>query len=78
MAGAAVTVLERAVLGLLLEHRMTLLSIEEITRFITAGSDDFGKRDDVENAIRELVQLGLANRIAGFVFPTLAAVSVLD
>jgi hypothetical protein len=44
-----------------------------------AGSPkDFAERDDAANAIRELIQVGLAHRIGGFVFPTLAAVSVLD
>jgi hypothetical protein len=78
LAGAAVTTLERAVLDLLLERRTTLLSVEEVTRYVTAGADEFDARDDVENALRWLVQVNLAHRVAGFSFPTLAAVSMLE
>ena len=67
--------LERTVLELLLDRPEALLSIDEVVRYMTAGSVDFGERDAVEVAIRALVQAGLAHRLGKFVFPTLAAVT---
>jgi hypothetical protein len=65
----------QAVLELLLEHHPALLSMDEVIRVLTAGSRAVAACDAVEVAVRELVELGLAHRVEGFVFATLAAVS---
>jgi hypothetical protein len=64
-----------SVLELLLEHHPGLLSLEEIIRDLTAGSESFAERDRVEVAVRELVEAGLANRLGPFVFASRAAAS---
>ena len=66
--------LERALLQLLLEHHPAQLSTDELTRALTAGSEDWAKRDDVAVAPRELVAAGLAHRQGPFAFATHAAV----
>lgn len=50
MAGAAVTPLDHAVLASLLDRYPALLSVDEVTRYMTAGAEGFGARNDVENA----------------------------
>jgi hypothetical protein len=66
---------EQAVLALLLHTHPALLSLDEVIRALTADHpDEFGPRDDYENAVRELVAAGLAHRHGAFVFATRAAV----
>ena len=62
------------VLELLLEHQPALLSVDEVIRAMTAGAEEFAPRDRVENALRDLVAVGLAHRLGAFVFATRAAV----
>lgn len=61
------------VLELLLDHHPGLLSTEEVIREMTAGADTFAARDEVEVALRELVENGLAHRVGAFVFASHAA-----
>jgi hypothetical protein len=66
---------EQAALALLLHTYPALLSVDEVIRALTADCpDDFGPRDDYQNALRELVATGLAHRHGAFVFATRAAV----
>ena len=66
---------EQAVLALLLHTHPALLSVDEVIRELTADCpDEFGPRDDYQNALRELVATGLAHRHGAFVFATRAAV----
>lgn len=66
-------VLERAVLGLLLEHHPAHLSCDEIVRAMTEYPEDLGERDSVETALRSLRGHGLLHNDGQFWFPTLAA-----
>ena len=75
MAGDAVSDPTSSVLDLLLEHHPALLSVEEVIREMTAGTDAFDARDRIEVAIRRLVETGLAHRVGSFVFASHAAVS---
>lgn len=50
------------------------LSIEEVVRELTAGSDDFDEADEVEVAVRELLAAGLLRRHGELLLPTRAAV----
>jgi Fe2+ or Zn2+ uptake regulation protein len=68
-----VTDARAAVLELLLERHPALLSTEEIIRAMTAGSESFEDRDQVEVALRELVEAGLAHRVGSFAFASHAA-----
>lgn len=61
------------VLALLLDHHPALLSVDEVIRAITAGSDSFAERDRVDVALREIVEAGLAHRLGPFVFASHAA-----
>ena len=63
------------VLALLLEHHPALLSTDEVARAITAGDESPKARDDVDVAVRELVESGLAHRLDRFVFASHAAMS---
>jgi hypothetical protein len=66
---------EQAVLALLLHTYPALLSVDEVIRALTADCpDEFGPRDSVENAVRDLVATGLVHRHGAFVFATRAAV----
>ena len=67
--------LAHPVLAHLLEHHPALLSVEEVIRAVTAGSEGFAERDDVEIGLRELVQAGLVHRLGSFVFASYAAAS---
>jgi Fe2+ or Zn2+ uptake regulation protein len=62
------------VLDLLLENHPALLSVEEIIRELTAGTDEFAARDRIEVALRRLVETGLVHRLGSFVFASHAAV----
>ncbi len=65
----------QAVLELLLDHHPGLLSTEEVVREMTAGAETFGERDEIDVALRELVEAGLAHRLGAFVFASHAAAS---
>jgi hypothetical protein len=65
---------QQAVLTILLEAHPGQRSIEEIVRELVEDPGEFGARDRVENAIRDLVGAGLLHRHGAFVFATHAAV----
>jgi hypothetical protein len=65
---------ERAVLGLLLEQHPTLLALDEVVRFIAPEPASKVDRDAVEEAVRALVQGGLAHRLDRFVIASVSAV----
>ena len=62
-----------AVLEILLEDYPAQFHIEEVIREV-APSAGFGDRDEVANAIRDLVRAGLLHRSGDFVFATRAAI----
>lgn len=61
----------------LLFHVMTLyptpLTEEDLIRELAGDPEDFGKRDAVAQAIRDLVRVGLLHSQGGFVVPSRAA-----
>jgi hypothetical protein len=65
---------QRAVLAILLDAHPAWRSTEEIVRELTDRPEEFGERDRIENAIRDLVGAGLLHRHGPFVFTTRAAV----
>jgi hypothetical protein len=67
------SVLERAVLGFLLEHHAAHLSLDEIVRAMTARPDDFAERDAVQTALGSLSAYGLLHNKGEFWFASLAA-----
>jgi Fe2+ or Zn2+ uptake regulation protein len=68
-----VTDARHAVLELLLDHHPGVLSIDELVREMTAGSEAFAEQDPIKVAARELVEAGLAHRLGAFVFASHAA-----
>jgi hypothetical protein len=74
VAGDVVSDPTGSVLDLLLEHHPSLLSVDEVIREMTAGTDEFGARDRIEVGVRRLVETGLAHRLGSFVFASHAAV----
>ena len=65
---------QQAILALLLETHPGQLAVDEVMRELTDRPDEFGPRDAIENAVRDLVGAGLVHRHGPFVFPTRAAV----
>jgi hypothetical protein len=65
---------QQAVLAVVLDAHPAQRSIEEIVRELVQDPAEFGERDRVENAIRDLVGAGLLHRHGPFVFATHAAV----
>ena len=65
---------QQAVLAIMLDAHPAQRSIDEIVRELTDRPDEFGERDRIENAIRDLVGAGLLHRHGPFVFATHAAV----
>ena len=65
---------QQAVLAVLLGAHPAQRSIEEVVREITDRPHEFAARDRIENAVRDLVGVGLAHRHGPFVFATHAAV----
>jgi hypothetical protein len=63
-----------AVLGIVLADYPAHFHVEEIIREVATDPTSFGDCDDVRNAIRDLVGVGLLHRSNEFVFPTRAAV----
>ena len=64
---------EAAVLQHVLFLHPTQISFEEVVREIAADPSDFGERDSVECAVRDLGAAGLLRRADDLVLPTLAA-----
>ena len=67
-----------AVLEVVFDDYPAHMSIEEIIRAVATDPSRFGDRDDVSNAIRDLVRAGLLHRNGEFVFPTRAAVRAAE
>jgi hypothetical protein len=65
---------EQAVSALLLDAHPAHLSIDEIVRELTDCPDQFGPRDRVNNAVRDLIAAGLVHRHGAFAFASRAAV----
>ncbi len=65
---------QQAVLTVLLDAHPAQRSIEEVVREVVEDPAEFGARDRVENAVRDLVGAGLLHRHGPFVFATYAAV----
>jgi hypothetical protein len=61
-------------LGLLLDAHPELLTLDEIVRETTGPSNEFGPRDRIDNAVRDLVASELADRHGSLVFASRAAV----
>ena len=60
-----------------LQRHPTLLTIPDLVREITAGSDDFAEGDAVERAVRDLTGVGLLMCPSGLAAPTPAALRFL-
>jgi hypothetical protein len=67
------TTTEAAVLQQLLFLHPAQVSFEELLREVAADPDEFGQRDEVERAVRDLGAAGLLRREGELVLPTLAA-----
>jgi hypothetical protein len=65
--------LEAAVLRQLLALHPVQISFDELLREIAAEPEDFGQRDALERAVRDLAAAGLLHRRDGFVIPSRAA-----
>jgi hypothetical protein len=65
---------QQAVLAVLLDLHPAQLSVDELAREMTDRPDEFGPRDAIDNAVRDLVGTGLLHRHGPFVFATRAAV----
>lgn len=63
-----------AVLAHLLYLHPAQLTVEEIVREIATAPDEFGDRDQIERAIRDLARVGLLHRNGRFVMPARPAV----
>ena len=68
---------ERAVLLHVVETFPQTLRLSDLIREMD-GSRDFGKRDGVERAVRDLVMGGLLFRSSGAVLPTRAALRAYE
>lgn len=60
-----------------LTRHPTLLTIPDLVREITAGSDDFAEGDSMERAVRDLTGVGLLMCPSGLAVPTPAALRFL-
>jgi hypothetical protein len=65
---------QQAALAILLDAHPAQLSLDELVRELTDRPDEFGPRDAIDNAVRDLVGAGLVHRHGAFVFATRAAV----
>jgi hypothetical protein len=66
--------LEGTVLAVVLDAHPGQLSVDELVRELTTNPYNFGARDAINNAVRDLVGAGLLHRHDAFVFATRAAV----
>lgn len=64
---------QRALLVLVLVEQPTQLTISELVRELSSDLANFGERDAVERAVRDLVGVGLLRQQGIFVVPTRAA-----
>jgi len=62
---------------LTVEHPIQLTE-DELIRELASEPDAFGPRDRVQQAIRDLVRIGLLHRHGSFVLPTRAALHAAD
>jgi len=60
-----------------LTRQPTLLTIPDLVREITAGSEDFAEGDAMERAVRDLTGVGLLMCPSGLAVPTPAALRFL-
>jgi hypothetical protein len=67
-------VMEAAVLRQLLTLHPVQLTFDELLREIGVDADDFGQRDAVERAVRDLSCAGLVHRRDDFLLPSRAAI----
>jgi hypothetical protein len=51
-----------------------VLTLDELARQLTFGSDAFAQRDRIERAVRDLVAVSLLQKVVPLVLPTRAAV----
>lgn len=63
-------VVERAVLGFLLDQHPDRLTLPELSLTLNVDPGAFAAEDAVERAVRELVGGGLLRCVGGFVLPT--------
>ena len=76
-ATAAIAVdYEEAVLRHVLTERPTILRLCDLIRELAQDPGDFGQRDGVKRAVRDLIKVGLLHRQGECVLPTPAAVYV--
>jgi hypothetical protein len=68
--------MEAAVLGHLLSLHPVHTTQDEVVRELSNASNEFADRDRVENAIGEVVRIGLAHRHGNFVIPSRALIYV--
>jgi hypothetical protein len=68
---------ERAVLVHVVETFPETLRLSDLFREL-GDPEDFGKRDDIERAVRELVKDGLLFRCEGTVLPTRTALRAYE
>ncbi len=66
-------VIESAVLAKLLALHPIQLTFEELLREVAGQPEDFGQRDAVERAVRDLLAAGLVHRSNELVLPSRAA-----
>jgi hypothetical protein len=68
--------------GITLMHVLALhpihLSIPDLVRELTNGSEDYGEGDDIERAIRDLTGVRLLDCPSGRVVPTRAALRFIE
>ena len=60
-----------------LHRHPTLLTIPDLVREITSASGDFGEKDSVERAVRDLTGVGLLHCTNGLAMPSPAALRFL-
>jgi hypothetical protein len=65
---------QQAALAILLDAHPAQLSVDELACELTDRPHEFGPRDAIDNAVRDLIGAGLVHRHGMFVFPTRAAV----
>ena len=60
-----------------LRRHPTQLMIPKLVREITSASEDFGERDNIERAVRDLTGVGLLHCPSGLVVPSPEALRLL-
>lgn len=60
-----------------LHRHPTLLTVPDLIREVTSGSEDFAEGDAVLRAVRELAGVGLLRRAGGLAVPSPAALRFL-